>query len=91
MHQSFLQARAEHSNGTYPLLPEKAWLKPSHRRFKLACCDCGLIHNLSFRVRDGHVEMKIERNERATSAMRRQNNIKVKYVEQKKSKKLSRT
>jgi len=31
------------------------WIQPRHRSCRLTCCDCGLVHELQFRVvEDGH-------------------------------------
>jgi hypothetical protein len=32
--------------------------------FKLACCDCGLVHNVVIVLEDGEVGMAAERNKR---------------------------
>ena len=41
----------------------------------LQCCDCGLVHETRFRIRfEGKkpvLEMRMDRNERATAAVRR--------------------
>jgi hypothetical protein len=48
------------------------WMRmPLRGAFKDACCDCGLVHTLHFRIIDGTLEMKAFRNVRATAAMRR--------------------
>ena len=55
------------------------WIKPEQPKprgvYKLACCDCGLVHDVQFRVdRDGDehvVVMRLRRNNRSTAAMRR--------------------
>jgi len=39
--------------------------------FREQCCDCGLIHRLDFRIVDGKVEFRTRRDDRATSAARR--------------------
>lgn len=26
------------------------WIAPIHKSYKMACCDCGLVHELQFRV-----------------------------------------
>jgi hypothetical protein len=36
----------------------------------LACCDCGLVHDIKFR-RKGKAQWKIDRNERSTGQVRR--------------------
>jgi hypothetical protein len=47
------------------------WHQPNHTDYKLACCDCGLIHKMQFRVVKGQVEFRASRDERATAARRR--------------------
>ena len=46
------------------------WVQPV-AGYKMACCDCGLIHRMEFRVRQGHVQFRAWRDNRATSARRR--------------------
>lgn len=45
------------------------------KRMELACCDCSLVHSIVFRVRmiedKPKLQWKVDRNERATAAMRR--------------------
>ena len=47
------------------------WVMPIRRGYKMACCDCGLVHKLDFRVRKGKIEFRVFRDNRATAAMRR--------------------
>lgn len=51
------------------------WIYPNRRKYKLACCDCGLVHNMQFKlVQRGlgkAILMRAQRNVRATAAMRR--------------------
>lgn len=58
------------------------WIFPTRKRFKLICCDCGLAHELKFRLvpnGKGHsIEFKINRDERTTAQLRRHRKIKVK-------------
>jgi len=59
-------------NEPYELTDDDEWIAPVHRKFKLMCCDCSLVHNLDFRYdQAGKVEFRIRRNERATAAARR--------------------
>ena len=37
----------------------------------LACCDCGLVHNIRWRARKNKIQMKMTRDKRATAARRR--------------------
>jgi len=46
--------------------------------FRWACCDCSLIHDVEARKKkDGTVEIRILRNERATQSMRRHHRKKI--------------
>lgn len=62
------------------------WVRPVMQGYKMACCDCGLVHDMDFRVmrqtgaieddiwvEDGsaEVEFKVRRNNRSTGQMRR--------------------
>lgn len=56
------------------------WHPSSEGRYKIACCDCGLVHDYDFRVRDKAtgklirgvtVEWRCSRNERSTGQLRR--------------------
>jgi hypothetical protein len=52
------------------------WLQPIRRGYRLACCDCGLVHLVNFRTekdkRGRHfIQVAFFRDERATGAMRR--------------------
>lgn len=50
------------------------WIQPIMTGYKMACCDCGLVHKLDFKIEENRVEFKIDRDYRATSAMRKNNN-----------------
>ena len=40
--------------------------------YKMACCDCGLVHNMQFRIDDkGQINFRAQRNNRSTAMMRR--------------------
>lgn len=49
----------------------KGWIRPVRKGFRFACCDCHLVHVMQFRVIKGRAEFLVERDNRATSAMRR--------------------
>jgi hypothetical protein len=43
----------------------------------MACCDCGLVHDMQFRlvpsINGGrHIHFRVRRNERSTAAVRRE-------------------
>lgn len=57
------------------------WLTPRMTGYRLSCCDCGLCHDVQFRVlarggkyldrRTVQVKIRLHRNTRATAALRR--------------------
>ena len=47
------------------------WVQPVRRGYKLACCDCGLVHTVDFRIYQGRVQFRAFRNERSTGQIRR--------------------
>ena len=52
------------------------WIYPIRRGYKMACCDCGSVHRVNFKlVRDklgrGKIMFQLFRDRRATAAVRR--------------------
>ena len=47
------------------------WLQPIIKGYRAACCDCGLVHRMDFRVVDGRAQFRAYRDERTTKANRR--------------------
>ena len=39
--------------------------------YKFMCCDCSLVHSIDFRIRKGRIEIKVDRDNRATGQARR--------------------
>lgn len=37
------------------------WIRPMGPNFKMACCDCSLVHALNFRMLDGVIEFNATR------------------------------
>lgn len=56
---------------SYPIRQDGEWMRVENRRHRIACCDCGLIHDFEFRVRKRKVEFRVYRNNRATAQRRR--------------------
>lgn len=52
------------------------WIEPRRRKgYKLACCDCGLVHVVNFRIVNPKwkkIQFQVFRDNRATAAMRRE-------------------
>jgi len=53
------------------------WIQPIRRGYRMACCDCGLVHGINFRIvkyaagKRAKVQFQAWRDERATAAKRR--------------------
>jgi Zn-finger protein len=41
------------------------------------CCDCGLVHKEEYRLVNGHLEWRTERDDKATDSRRKELGIKV--------------
>ena len=48
------------------------WVQPVRRGYQLECCDCGLVHIVNLRIYRGRVQFQAFRDERKTSATRRE-------------------
>lgn len=46
------------------------WFKLTRPIHKLRCCDCGLVHIVSFRIKKLTIHMRAIRDNRATAASR---------------------
>lgn len=56
----------------YPQVHDGEWVMPCRRKYRMMCCDCGLVHTLNFRlVGRNHIEFQVSRHTRATAAARR--------------------
>ena len=55
----------------YPQVYEGEWEYPVRKGYKLKCCDCGLVHTFDFRLRNGKIEYRVYRDNRATAQVRR--------------------
>lgn len=47
------------------------WIQPQQKNYQMACCDCGLVHTVNFRIVKGKVQLQPFRNKKATSNRRR--------------------
>ena len=59
----------------YRKLKENEWVNPVRMGYRTACCDCGLVHELDFRlvgpVTRRTIQFRVRRNNRATGQIRR--------------------
>jgi len=58
----------------YPKVNSNEWVQPIRKGYKMACCDCGLIHEMDFKIVKSRVRFRARRNNRATGQFRRYNN-----------------
>ena len=56
---------------SYEKPEENEWVQPIRKDYKMACCDCGLVHDMDFRIRKGRAQFRVRRNNRSTAGMRR--------------------
>ena len=59
------------SEQKYPPYEDGRWYQPIRRGYRAMCCDCGLVHIMDFRVRNGRVQFRLFRDGRATANARR--------------------
>lgn len=52
------------------------WIQPIKKGYKMCCCDCGLVHNMNFRIFEGRIQFQVNRNNRATGQKRRNKTLK---------------
>jgi hypothetical protein len=55
----------------YPEQKPNEWIQPVRSGYRMACCDCGLVHEIDFRIVKGRVQFRVRRNDRSTGQMRR--------------------
>lgn len=53
------------------------WEYPRRRGYSLACCDCGLVHKMDFRVRNTRIEFRVFRDNIETDRLRRSERFKM--------------
>lgn len=50
---------------------EGEWFRPRQTGWRMACCDCLLVHVVNFRIVANKVELQVHRDNRATGQRRR--------------------
>ena len=57
---------------SYEYVEDGKWIRVPARGHKNACCDCDLVHAVDYRIaKDGALEVRFRRDNRATAALRR--------------------
>lgn len=65
----------------YPKVKSGEWIQPVKKGYKMACCDCGLVHTMDFRIVNNRVQLRAFRNNRSTGQIRRKKHlITIEYV-----------
>lgn len=62
---------------SYYQISDGEWIQPIRRGYKLGCCDCGLVHDIDFRIKNNRVQFKVFRNNRSTAMARRHKKVKI--------------
>lgn len=52
-------------------LEDDEWYRPDMKNAREMCCDCGLVHDVDYRVRRGRVEIRARQNPQSTANARR--------------------
>ncbi len=55
------------------------WVQPIRKGYKMACCTCGLVHDMEFRLYRGSIQFRARANNRATGQLRRWSNITIEH------------
>lgn len=67
--------KSRFKDARYPKVKPMEWVQPRMSHYKMCCCDCGLVHDMFFRIVGGNVQFKCRRNNRATGQIRRYLNM----------------
>ena len=59
----------------YEELEHNEWVQPKRNGYRVSCCDCGLVHEMDFRVKKGRIEYRARRNKKLTGQIRRHINM----------------
>ncbi len=63
---------------TFDPAEDGEWIQPVKRGYLMACCDCGLVHRIDFRIANDRVQYRAYRAPRLTAARRKLRRITVK-------------
>ena len=44
----------------YEQFEDNVWITPNTKEFKIICCDCGLVHDMYFRINKGKIQFKVK-------------------------------
>lgn len=55
----------------YEEVRHNEWTELGWKRQDLICCDCLLIHEIDFKIKDGKLFARFRRNEKSTTQLRK--------------------
>lgn len=58
----------------YDKTKSNEWVYPVRKDFKMACCDCGLVHSFDFQIRNGQIRIRARRDDVQTEQLRKKRN-----------------
>ena len=58
----------------YDIVKPDEWIRPVMKGYKMACCDCGLVHEFDFRIYHGKIQLRGRRNNYSTAKIRQRGN-----------------
>lgn len=59
----------------YDIVEPDEWIRPVMEGYKMACCDCGLVHKIDFKIEEGRVWIKATKDKRATGQVRKHKSV----------------
>lgn len=69
----------------FPKELEGKWIQPIRKGYGLACCDCGLVHKVDFRIvengRGRFIQLRAFRDDKKTKELRKREGISIKERE----------
>jgi hypothetical protein len=57
----------------YPKIKDGELIQPVMKGYRMACCDCGLVHKIDFKIVGKKIQFRAYRDNRATGQFRRHN------------------
>jgi len=55
----------------YAQIKDDEWFSPKMKGHKMACCDCGLVHHMDFKIVKGQVFIRPKRARNLTAQFRK--------------------
>lgn len=63
---------------SYLEVKANTWVQPVKKNYRMACCDCCLVHSLDFRIVKNRIQFRARRNNISTNRLRKRENIIIK-------------